>query len=183
MARGVKGTDKKKTAALARAEVKEDLGYIIRDFDWDTQLKEQMYQLVGLITEPADQARYPTWKAKASACGLTMPQLEMIRRTPEYKAALQETLRIMALENSAKMVSRAIAYAQDGYDTPSGFVENDPLPTAKLLLETGGAKQPQIVSQQDNRTVNVTLEASLRGLVAGALGQPAVDVPFSKVKK
>lgn len=146
--------------ATAKEELKTSFDYILSDYVLNDLEKKEMMSLVELITDPREIHRYPTWKDKARYLKVAEDKLQMYRRMPAYKQALVEAARIASAESAARMVARVVAVSDN---------DEQAIGAAKLIMETSGAKQAgQQTVTVDNRSVHISMEQQIRGLVESA---------------
>ena len=113
-----------------------------------------IFSIAELQCRPESAIMYPDTAKRAAFLNLTLPEYNMLRRTPEYQKALKDVTVLLASEGTAQTVHNLIEWAKAG-DT-NAF---------KILAKLGGMVQTA-PGVQVNTQVNVTLEQGLEGLVA-----------------
>lgn len=161
---------------LARTEVKKTFSYTLPGLALTVADQLNIAELARLLTDEKALADFPSWEDRARYLGAPVARLMVWRRTPEYKQALKEALRIAALEASAASVGQVAAVAALNPKISGAEVVS----AAKFLAATSGAgEDPPVpavkVGQVIGTQVNMTLESKLLELAKKHMG-PVVDV-------
>lgn len=160
---------------LARNEVKKTFSYTLPGLALTVSDQLNIAELARLLTDEGELEKFPTWEDRARYLGAPVARLMVWRRTPEYKQALKEALRIAALEASAASVGQVAAVAALNPRVSGGEI----VAAAKHLAAVSGAGEdppaPVKVGQVIGTQVNMTLESKLLELAKKHVG-PVVDV-------
>ncbi len=129
-------------------------GYIYAGLPLTPQDHLNIFTLAEMVSDPEKADRFPQWGQRAAALSLTVPQVEMYRRTPEYRKCLQQIAVLMAAEGTAQAVTNIVAFARNG--DAGAF---------KLLAKIGGILESGPGVQINNTQISVSLEQKLEALV------------------